>query len=248
MLMYLVSSFLITIISYGILPCLFALLRKNTITTAKYRGICYSINLPVWIVYWLLSDGASSGAAYFLWSTVFFYVGRQILRKKWLLSDENHQKAMELQTNVEPVHPEPEVIPKLETAPREPKPRAASIRQIPYAQYIPYILIVLLLGVFLIRDHQLSARIDSLTAQISILQEENAALSDDLKSISIDYEEAYKKIKFLSSSVALLKSHDEKYTSQFLNVSDCITALYHKTGLCKTRSGFCIDCFNRVFE
>jgi hypothetical protein len=82
-----VLSIAFTAAAYGLFPYLFALFRRKPITPAKYGGLCYGINFLVMILFMILKGGASTGAPYFLWTTVFFYYGKNILRDFGRLDD-----------------------------------------------------------------------------------------------------------------------------------------------------------------
>ena len=70
----LLISLIVTVVTYGLFPVLFAVFRKKSITKRKYTWICYGVNFVVMCVF-LALNGSSSGAPYLLWTWVFTRYG-----------------------------------------------------------------------------------------------------------------------------------------------------------------------------
>lgn len=79
-------SLVVTIFAYGMIPFIVARKRKKMITRKKYNRICYGYNVLIMLVF-LVINGASSGAPYLLWTSVFASNGRKTLMRRGLLKD-----------------------------------------------------------------------------------------------------------------------------------------------------------------
>lgn len=88
----LLLSLIITIVAYGAVPFIIAKTRKSPITKKKYRGLCYGINIAVVFLFIIINGEASSGGAYFLWTTVFSSVGINILSKRGIIANGEYLK------------------------------------------------------------------------------------------------------------------------------------------------------------
>ena len=92
----LLYSATVTLLMYSIFPIFFALLRKNPITTKKYRGLCYGLNAAIGSLVMLIIAGrAPTPAPYLLWTYVFSGCGKKILSARGIIP-ENLQVATEL--------------------------------------------------------------------------------------------------------------------------------------------------------
>lgn len=81
-----VISLIVTLFVYGAFPIIFAKTRKKPITKKKYKGLCYGINF-IGMVFFIVLNGASSGAPYLLWTWIFSNYGIKTLTAKGLLSN-----------------------------------------------------------------------------------------------------------------------------------------------------------------
>ena len=92
----LIVSLLLTMLAYGIYPLLLARCRRKPITSKRYTLFCFLFNFLVMLIFVVL-DGASSGAPYFLWTSVFSFLGKKILSGRNVLidsdADENETEA-----------------------------------------------------------------------------------------------------------------------------------------------------------
>lgn len=122
-----------------------------------------------------------------------------------------------------------------------------------FRQVIPYAIISILVIVLFVcfallavRNHHLSMQVNDLRLQVDQLIEQSNAISDKYDSLSSDFDEVSENVKNLNAYVHILNEHDDRYSSQSVSVMNCIVALYHKTGLCKSGKSPCIECMNRV--
>lgn len=76
----------ITLISYGIFPILFSMIRKKLITAKKFRITCYAVNL-IPLVFFLIISDKPSFFPYLIWTSVFSSVGIKMLKKNNILVD-----------------------------------------------------------------------------------------------------------------------------------------------------------------
>ena len=90
----LLVSLLITLVAYGAFPLIFARVRKASITRKKYTLLCFGFNFLIMILF-LVLNGGSSGAPYFLWTGVFSVTGLRTLESRGVLAgaqSDNQQK------------------------------------------------------------------------------------------------------------------------------------------------------------
>jgi len=80
----LLVSLVITILAYGAFPFILARTRTKTITKKKYNFLCYGVNFIVMILF-IVINGESSGAPYFLWTWVFARSGLKALASRGVL-------------------------------------------------------------------------------------------------------------------------------------------------------------------
>ena len=80
-------SLVLTLLLYGAIPMLVALLRSSPITKKKYKWICYGWNAALWILVAFIGGSASSAAPYLLWTSVFMAWGSKILKDKGLFQE-----------------------------------------------------------------------------------------------------------------------------------------------------------------
>lgn len=78
-------SIILTLLSYGTFPIIFAKARKTAITSKKFTFICFAVNFGIRCVGYLLIRGSYSIHPYLLWTFVFSAGGRHILKGKYLL-------------------------------------------------------------------------------------------------------------------------------------------------------------------
>ena len=86
-LLILVISLVITLFVYGVFPVVFAKLRKTPIAKKKYKRLCYGMN-SIGLLFFIVLNGAVSGAPYLLWTWVFSNYGVKTLEAKGLFDDE----------------------------------------------------------------------------------------------------------------------------------------------------------------
>ena len=84
----LLISFALTLLVYSAFPVIFAKTRKTPITKKKYKHLCYGINL-IGMVFFVVINGAVSGAPYLLWTLIFSNYGVKKLEASGLLSNVN---------------------------------------------------------------------------------------------------------------------------------------------------------------
>ncbi len=80
----LLLSLLLTLILYGAFPLIFAGARKNSISGKKYGAWCWCVNFVLGTVC-AVAVGSSTAGGYFLWTFVFWTLGKKNLAKKGLL-------------------------------------------------------------------------------------------------------------------------------------------------------------------
>ena len=80
----------ITILAYGAFPFLFAKTRTTSITKKKYRWLCFGINFVIMLCFVAMNGGATSGAAYLLWTWLFSRYGIKVLGLKGLMTDSEY--------------------------------------------------------------------------------------------------------------------------------------------------------------
>lgn len=78
-----IISLILTLIIYGAVPIVFAKCRTTPIYVKKYNRLCWGINFIFALLCRTISTHQSG--AYFLWTAVFNYVGKNMLSKKELL-------------------------------------------------------------------------------------------------------------------------------------------------------------------
>lgn len=91
-----VKSFLVAVLVtaaiYAVFPLLFALLRTSEIKRKKYMTWCICVTAAVALGFGIISSLSGNGisfAAALLWGTIFYNVGKSILKKRGLLAGEN---------------------------------------------------------------------------------------------------------------------------------------------------------------
>ena len=90
---FLLVSLVVTIMAYGAFPYLFARLRKTSITRKKYVLLCYGLNFAVLAIFIIFNGGASNGAPYLLWTSIFSGNGvKYLTRNGLLLKTDNRSK------------------------------------------------------------------------------------------------------------------------------------------------------------
>ena len=97
-----IASLAFTVIGYAAFPFIFARIRKKTITKKKYRTLCYIFNLLV-MFFFIIENGESSGAPYFLWTWVFSAAGIKELERRGILENThmvNYNQIMEYNRNI----------------------------------------------------------------------------------------------------------------------------------------------------
>jgi outer membrane murein-binding lipoprotein Lpp len=102
---------------------------------------------------------------------------------------------------------------------------------------------LVVLGVLVFR---MSIQIESLSAQVAALQSQTATLSSDYESISEEVQDISTSVKNMDAIVGIVNKRSDKNGSSIINIMNCITTLYHKTGLCKNKKQPCIECMDRV--
>ena len=89
---YIILDLMVAIMFYGIIPLLFAVLRRRPIRESTYRIWCYVLNAGVKIGFILLGSTSETWGAYLLWTTVFTSFGAGILKKQDLLMENPVQR------------------------------------------------------------------------------------------------------------------------------------------------------------
>lgn len=113
---------------------------------------------------------------------------------------------------------------------------------------IPAIVAAIALVILVVLVFRMSVQIESLAAQVTALQSQTAKLSSDYESISEEVQDISTSVKNMDAIVGIVNERSDKNTSNIISITNCITALYHKTGLCKSKKSPCIDCMNRVLR
>ena len=80
-----ILGLVITAVSYGLIPLLIASSRTKHITIQRYCAYCYLGNILVMVLF-IIFNGGSNGAPYILWTSVFCYVGKSILKERNLIA------------------------------------------------------------------------------------------------------------------------------------------------------------------
>lgn len=83
----LLISLVLTMVTYGAFPLLFAKLRKAPITTKGYKTICFVVNFFLLLITVAFNGGAANAAPYFLWTSIFVGSGSKIMGRKGVLTD-----------------------------------------------------------------------------------------------------------------------------------------------------------------
>ncbi len=86
----LLFSLIFTVFAYGVFPIIFAYARKAQITEKKYKKLCYLINVPVVLVFFIFGDGDSNLFPYFLWTFCISKLGTKILKTRGIIPNGNH--------------------------------------------------------------------------------------------------------------------------------------------------------------
>lgn len=95
----LLLSLLLTLILYGAFPLIFAGARKNSISGKKYGAWCWCVNFVLGTVC-AVAVGSSTAGGYFLWTFVFWTLGKKNLAKKGLIaSDDESNGALKVEEN-----------------------------------------------------------------------------------------------------------------------------------------------------
>ena len=82
-----ILSLVITLVAYGAFPLIFAKTCKKSITSRKYRILCFGINAIVMFLFIIANGRASSGGAYVLWTLVFSNRGVRTLEERGCLKE-----------------------------------------------------------------------------------------------------------------------------------------------------------------
>lgn len=82
---YLLLNLAVTLLEYGTIPMVFALVRNKGIGKGKYWVICAALNLVVMVALAFLTSTVPNGAPYCLWTGIFCSIGSKILDKKGIL-------------------------------------------------------------------------------------------------------------------------------------------------------------------
>lgn len=77
----------ITAGAYALLPLILANFLTTQITAKRYSVRCYLLNLIIMALFIVISGEPSNSGPYLLWTTVFYHVGKSILKKRNLLVD-----------------------------------------------------------------------------------------------------------------------------------------------------------------
>lgn len=83
----------LTMFIYCVIPVGIALFRENYITKKKYFRACFGFN-AIFLVLFLLF-GSNDGAAYMIWTTIFWAVGKRMLNNKGILKDNDYEEPSE---------------------------------------------------------------------------------------------------------------------------------------------------------
>lgn len=102
-----IFSALVTMLLYSIFPLLFALIRKQQITTGKYRLLCYVINATIPLMSTVLRLRTTGEIRlnlipYFLYNELAIWIGSSILKSKKVIVEEpiKAKKMPETQTEI----------------------------------------------------------------------------------------------------------------------------------------------------
>ena len=82
----------LTLFVYSVIPLGIALFRENYITKKKYTRACFGFNAIIMVLFFLFGG---NGAAYLIWTTVFWAVGKRMLNNKGILKDNDYEEPSE---------------------------------------------------------------------------------------------------------------------------------------------------------
>ena len=78
-------SLFITVLIYGAIPLVLAIIKKSLITKKSYRALCFGINAIVLVISIIINEGNFNASPYILWTSLFSFLGIKILRSRNLL-------------------------------------------------------------------------------------------------------------------------------------------------------------------
>lgn len=81
-----ITSLSLTVGAYCSIPLLMASIGKTPLTRKRFCLFCFLLNAVINLVFSVLSRSFSY-SPYFIWTTVFYFVGREILKERGLLLD-----------------------------------------------------------------------------------------------------------------------------------------------------------------
>lgn len=102
-------SLAITLAIYSLFPLLFAIFRKNSITSKKYDSLCYGFNILIAIVFTVAASGMVSFGGYVLWTVVFSMLGNKILQNRGLLEKSKKSNSAQIHADNRELEPEPKL-------------------------------------------------------------------------------------------------------------------------------------------
>lgn len=79
-------SLVVTAVSYGAFPMIYARVKTGKITGTQYTKRCYAFNILIFILFKILGS-TSTGGAYFLWTSAFVSISRNKLNKIYIDPD-----------------------------------------------------------------------------------------------------------------------------------------------------------------
>jgi len=83
--MHIIGSLLITAVIYGAVPMIVLAFAKH-IEEKKYKKVCIISTIIVGLICNVTSSMMGEGMSFapaLIWGTVFYYIGRSIIKKRW---------------------------------------------------------------------------------------------------------------------------------------------------------------------